>query len=311
MQAFQLSGSLFHSDKNLLLNHREIRINEGVSVNLTTGFSSDGIYLEKQLPLQEHQAVLNFCIKGKQLFQLTGNYLPAAADQRNFNMILLPKETFTSNIETQGEIAIGTVYFGLSRFLGLLSDTVESLPKNFLLAAESQNLCYFKNHNWHPKVRQLVMQMLAEQFFSPVAGRLFLESKTLELIAVILELGKRGSESIQFIPAKDIEKIHHAREILESDLANPPSLSGLARMIGSNEFTLKKGFKAVFGAPVYRFLQKIRMEKAAELLQQGDMLVGEVALTVGYENFSAFSRAFHKEYKILPSHIQKTPFRHI
>ncbi|MFM9946512.1 MAG: helix-turn-helix domain-containing protein, partial [Saprospiraceae bacterium] len=261
------------------------------------------------IPLSEHQAVFNFCLKGKQSFTLTGNYLPTAANPSHSNVLLLPNETFTARTESQGEFVTATLYISLSKFLSILGDSVEILPKNFLHATEKNNVCYFKNHTWHPRIKQLVAQMQQHQF-SPFAARIFLESKMLEIIAIMLELQHRAAESQQFIPKKDEEKIRYAREILEQDLANPPTLAHLARLIGSNEFTLKKGFKAIFGTPVYRFLQQLRMERAAELLQTTSLQVSEVALSVGYENVSAFTRAFREVYGALPSTMRKTPFRH-
>lgn len=309
MKEIMLQGSTFQSDETLLLNHSNIRIAEGASLHLTSGFSPDGILLEEKIPLSEHQAVFNFCLKGKQSFTLTGNYLPTAANPSHSNMLLLPNETFTARTESQGEFVTATLYISLSKFLSILGDSIEMLPKNFLNATEKNNVCYFKNHTWHPRIKQVVAQMQQHQF-SPFAARIFLESKMLEIIAIMLELQHRAAESPQFIPKKDEEKIRYAREILEQDLANPPTLAHLARLIGSNEFTLKKGFKAIFGTPVYRFLQQLRMERAAELLQTTSLQVSEVALSVGYENVSAFTRAFREVYGALPSTMRKTPFPH-
>lgn len=307
MKEIILNGATFQSDETLLLNHSEINISEGATLRLTSGFSPEGIILEEHIPLSEHHAVFNFCLKGRQTFTLTGNYLPTEADPKHSNVLLLPNENFKATTTSKGEFSTATLYLSLSKYLSILGDSVEILPKNFQIAAERQNLCYFKNHTWHPGIRQIVTQM-QQPHFSPLAGRIFLESKMLEIIAIMLELQHRCAESQQFIPKKDEEKIRYAREILEQDLANPPSLSRLARLIGSNEFALKKGFKAVFGAPVYQFLQKLRMERAAELLQTTNLQVSEIALSVGYENTSAFTRAYRERFGALPSMQRKTPF---
>ncbi|MBK9335992.1 MAG: helix-turn-helix transcriptional regulator [Lewinellaceae bacterium] len=87
-------------------------------------------------------------------------------------------------------------------------------------------------------------------------------------------------------------------------------MSHLARLAGTNEFALKKGFKQVFGVPVFQFLQKLRMAKAAELLQTSEYQVSAVALAVGYENLSAFTRAFRLAHGVPPSEWRKTPFQH-
>ena len=309
MKEILLTGPYHQSDDQLLLDYREISIGDKASVRLTKGYAPQKVHLEHHAPLAEHQVGFNFCLKGRQQFTLSGNYLPTTADSRQSNMLLLPDENLSTHMDVAGEFSTATFFISLSKYLDLLGASVEVLPKNFLIAAERRNLCYFKNHSWHPRIRQIIIQILQEEF-SPLASRIFLESKLLELIAVHLELDHRASADQDFIPKKDEEKIRYARELLEQDLVNPPSLSRLARLAGTNEFALKKGFKQIFGLPVFQFLQKLRMTKALELLYTGEQQVGEVALAVGYENMSAFARAFRQTHGISPSELRKTPFRH-
>lgn len=310
MKEILLTGPYRQSDDQLLLDYRELNIGENASVRLTTGFTPQKVHLEHHTLLPEHQVTFNFCLKGNQRFTLTGNYTPTEADPRKCNVLLLPDEQFTTSMDVGGEFSTATFFISLSKYLDILGESVEILPKNFLIAAERRNLCYFKNHDWHPRIRQIITQILHEQF-SPLAGRIFLESKMLELIAVLLELDHRASESQCFMAKKDEEKIRYAREILERNLADPPSLSRLARLAGTNEFTLKKGFKQIFGVPVFQFLQQLRMAKAVELFHTGEHAVNEVAVAVGYDNLSAFTRAFRQAHGITPSEWRKTPFRHI
>jgi len=85
---------------------------------------------------------------------------------------------------------------------------------------------------------------------------------------------------------------------------NPPSLDELSRQIGLNSFKLKKSFKAVFGVPVFKYLQNERMAKAHELLRSKDATVQEAAWQVGYDSLSSFSNAFAKKYGFRPSEIR-------
>lgn len=311
MEPLLLTGSTIVSDPNLLLKHRELPICEGATLRLTSGFASGGVVLSEAIGFTEHQAAFNFCLSGRQTFSLTGNYLPTLSDNRKINALLLPDEQFTIQTHGQGEFSTVFLQIALPKYLSLLGSAVEMLPKNFQIAAEQRNLCYFKNHEWQPRLRAVVTQLAREEFASPLAGRLFLESKMLEIVAIMLDFQHRSTQDMAFLPRRDEEKIRFARLILEQNLSNPPSLAQLARRIESNEFTLKRGFKLLFGMPVFKFLQKMRMEKAAELLRDGQLQVAEVAMAVGYENVSAFTRAFQTEHLILPSDLRKTPFRHI
>lgn len=309
MKEILLTVPYRQSDDQLLLDYRELGIGEQASVRLTSGFAPEQVHLEHHAQLSEHQVSFNFCLKGNQRFTLTGNYLQTEATPRHCNVLLLPDERFSTEMDVAGEFSTATFFISLSKYLDILGDSAELLPKNFLIAAGRRNLCYFKNHDWHPRIRQIVIQMMTEKF-SPLASRIFLESKMLELIAVLLELDHRASEKQRYIPKKDEENIRHVRELLEQHLADPPSLSRLARLAGTNEFALKKGFKQVFGMPVFQFLQQLRMARAVELLRTNELAVAEVALAAGYDNLSAFTRAFRQTHGMTPSEWRKTPFRH-
>ena len=100
------------------------------------------------------------------------------------------------------------------------------------------------------------------------------------------------------------EKLFEAKEILSNNLESPPSLSQLSKQIGLNTFKLKKNFKALFGVPVFKYLQNERMSKAHQLLSQKDLTVQEVAWEVGYDSLSSFSNMFSKKFGYRPSEIR-------
>ena len=90
-------------------------------------------------------------------------------------------------------------------------------------------------------------------------------------------------------------KIAEAKKILESNLQNVPKLAELARLVGLNETYLKIHFKSNFQNTVFGFVKSRRIEKAKELLLEGEMHVSEIAREVGYLHATHFSAAFKKE----------------
>ncbi len=108
------------------------------------------------------------------------------------------------------------------------------------------------------------------------------------------------------IQESEREKLFNAKEILISNLDSPPSLSELSKLIGLNSFKLKKNFKALFGVPVFKYLQNERLTKAYEMLQKGNVSIQEAAWHVGYDSLSSFSNAFSKKYGARPSEIKQS-----
>ncbi|MEO9893200.1 AraC family transcriptional regulator [Aurantibacter sp.] len=100
------------------------------------------------------------------------------------------------------------------------------------------------------------------------------------------------------------EKLNLVKEILITNLENPPSLKELSEQIGLNTTTLKKEFKAVFGIPVFKYLQNERLAIAHTLIKEQKATVQEAAWTVGYDSLGSFSNAFEKKFGYRPSQIK-------
>ncbi|WP_299242722.1 AraC family transcriptional regulator [uncultured Aquimarina sp.] len=100
------------------------------------------------------------------------------------------------------------------------------------------------------------------------------------------------------------EKLNEVKDILISNLENPPSLTEISQQIGFNTTKLKKEFKAVFGVPVFKYLHNERLSTAHKLISEQQTTVQEAAWQVGYDSLSSFSNAFAKKFGYRPSQIK-------
>jgi len=100
------------------------------------------------------------------------------------------------------------------------------------------------------------------------------------------------------------DKLNQVRDILISNLENPPSLTEISKTIGLNTTKLKKEFKAVFGVPVFKYLHNERLSTAHKLISEEQTTVQEAAWQVGYDSLSSFSNAFAKKFGYRPSQIK-------
>lgn len=136
----------------------------------------------------------------------------------------------------------------------------------------------------------------------PFAGRtrhLFLEAKVLELVAG--EAASTPPTRSASMSHNDQRLVQAAASILERSLEAPPSLRGLARLVGTNELKLKQGFRTLFGTTVFGYLRRRRMERARHLLVHRELSVTEAAGLVGYACPSRFSAAFQRQFGTRPS----------
>ena len=153
-----------------------------------------------------------------------------------------------------------------------------------------------------PQMQSVVDQVFHNNF-SGKTKMMFFRSQITTLLAHFF--GELSQVSDKSIPDMEIEKLELARDILMENLDSPPSLSELSREIGLNTFKLKKNFKELFGAPVFKYLQNERLNKAHELLRNKDVTIQEAAWQVGYDSLSSFSNAFTKKFGVRPSEIRQ------
>jgi AraC-like DNA-binding protein len=96
------------------------------------------------------------------------------------------------------------------------------------------------------------------------------------------------------------ERVEQVIFLLKQKLSEPFSLEELGRKIGCSSFYLSRTFSSQTGQTISQYLRRLRMEKAAELLREGELNVTEVALEVGYASPSHFSQTFHETFGCCP-----------
>jgi AraC-like DNA-binding protein len=188
------------------------------------------------------------------------------------------------------------------------------LGKSFDLASIGLDHLIRPKHQLHYKrsgMTTIAMQATLHQIlqcpFQGILKKMYLESKVWELMALLLEqeqaLGQ-GKCTPSTLKPDDVDRIHHARDILLQQLDRPPSLLELARLVGLNECTLKRGFREVFGTTAFGYLHDYRLEQARQLLQERRLNVSEVARAVGFGSCTYLARVFRKKYGISPKQYQ-------
>lgn len=89
-------------------------------------------------------------------------------------------------------------------------------------------------------------------------------------------------------------------ERLQKDLASHTSAREMAADYGTSETSLKNYFREVYGENLSSYRARLRMKKAAELLQNTSLCVSEIAAQTGYSSQSKFAAAFKKYYGAAP-----------
>lgn len=88
------------------------------------------------------------------------------------------------------------------------------------------------------------------------------------------------------------------------------TISRLLRLVGMSRTDLHRKIKRVFGMSAGRYLRHVRLQRAATLLEEHpEWTLYQIALEVGFESQSYFSRAFKASYGICPSEYRNTVYQ--
>lgn len=158
-----------------------------------------------------------------------------------------------------------------------------------------------------PKMKMIIHDILNHKVGDSILSKVFYETKITELFGCQLEqVYASHQQQSSDLSAADRKKIQEARELLIRNLqAEPPSIPHLARLVGTNENKLKRGFNQVYGKSIYNYLLNYRMDKAIELMESGNHSLDEIAGKVGYADSAHFSRAFRKVKGIPPGQYRR------
>ena len=188
-----------------------------------------------------------------------------------------------------------------------ISDSSEELPQALKhLIRPNERPCYKRAGETSPMMHALLQQIL-QCPYTGLTKRMYLESKAIELLALLMEEEAtihQGDAQTALLDLDYRDRIHYAQELLLKNLTDPPSLMELAHQVGMGDYNLKRRFKEIFGNTVFGYLRDRRLERALQLLLEPWMTVTEAARIVGYESRSAFTTAFKQKYGVSPKAYQ-------
>ncbi|NCA68917.1 MAG: response regulator [Sphingobacteriia bacterium] len=103
-----------------------------------------------------------------------------------------------------------------------------------------------------------------------------------------------------FAKRREQRLLVQAVALLTRHMTDPPSLTDLARRVGTNQQRLTAIFRDQVGMSAYEYLQQMRLERGRSLLRETDLQVQLIAERVGYRNAGDFTRAFRRHFGMTP-----------
>lgn len=216
---------------------------------------------------------LTFVLKGRLVYYINGE----RCEMGKNDAILLPPGTMRSRVGLNEEVSYVSFNFKLNDGVVLpdrlvLANVVTEEIKTLLSAFSQAHLSPL----YHSKEKA---QNLLNYILFEIIDVLFYESNDKNVGAIIRFIEDRVSEKITLSMISD--HVHLAREYIAYI------------------------FKRETGKTVVEYINERKMLLAKDMIQNGNITLGEVAERLGFENYGYFSRCFKKHFNTSPKMFQK------
>jgi AraC-like DNA-binding protein len=175
-----------------------------------------------------------------------------------------------------------------------LKPLTQLLPKLILIKADQA-----RSLALHTTLQLLASEMVEQAPGSEVVAKRLAEVLFIQALRAHIACGaescNRGWLHAIFDP-----KIGAALKSIHENVNSAWTVESLAAAAGMSRSAFAVHFKELLGQTPLDYVTDWRMQKAIELLQQGDKKLIEVAQSVGYESDAAFSKAFKRVVGLTP-----------
>ncbi len=275
-----------------------LQIQDGLWCNLID------VELLKPLELiREPKAINDYFILN---FHLSKSTIKQTGDGKQFNLgigninILLASSATSARIQIPPNAPIKIFNIGFTKTW--LEDNIMSSASNPIKELFPENIPIFLSEFLDFRLKKLFTGTN-----NSTENKLLLTSKVFQLLEYFfsrLQNRTKGDTKIEGVHSDDLAKLILTKENIENNVENIVSVENLAKLAGMSLSKYKRLFKQVFGTTPYRYYLEVKLNLAMELLLTKKHSCSEVGHIIGYSNLSQFSKAFKKQFNILPKDVR-------
>ena len=240
----------------------------------------------------------HFCISGSITFNYNKGAYNLKLEEGKFLTLYNPEKHLTIDASVAKNSKVISVLIPIVEFHKLFSSSSSDIP---FFENKSLNQKHYSENLISNSILIVLNQIIKNDMDNSTRSLLY-KAKIYELFSLIFKKTKEiDLDQCPFLNNdENLKKIAKAKDVILKDIKNPPSLIELSKTIDLSLKNLKKGFKEIYGKPVYKYLFDFKMERAKQLLSNGNLNVNEVSYDLGYSSSSHFIAAFKKKYGITP-----------
>ncbi len=220
------------------------------------------------------------------------------------DLFFIPPEVLHSTTVRPGDVMRSEAYVFHMNFIG--GNLADVCGLKYLTPLANQQLIppymFASSHALYAPVGTLFEKISRVYAAQEPGYELSLKAALLELIAMLLPFSERG-DRLPSLQDEHIQKIKTVLSYIDGHLTERISIDELAGLCYFSQYHFMRFFKEHVGMPCFEYIKKLRLERAAALLEDGQPPL-EAALSSGFHNLSYFYREFKKQYGKTPREIQ-------
>ena len=137
--------------------------------------------------------------------------------------------------------------------------------------------------------------------FDDYAATILRSASIAPIETLLLRLADKLSASFESTPDDSaVQVLNQVRQYIHNHYSEDLSLEILAQNVYLSPNYLSKLFAEYNGSGINKYIKKVRMEKAKDLLLHTPLSIREIAAQVGYSSDSYFCKSFTKDFDITP-----------
>ena len=220
--------------KGLIYNYKNLQAGSSILVHLFQCSFNEPVTLYHHFENANNTICINFCLSGKTQFK--SEYYPIAGTGTNMmNNFLLPSCNVEQELYLTPQLSLISCFIDPPVFQKLTGN-VDSVPEDLPRINNRKNF-YFEFYNWQPIVKSILQKIFRSEMRLP-AQKIFLESKILELLAVVAGMYSRHERQFA-ISGKDADDIKYNNRVFLKNIIYPAS----ATKATANTIAVKNDFK--------------------------------------------------------------------
>jgi AraC family transcriptional regulator len=134
------------------------------------------------------------------------------------------------------------------------------------------------------------------------SGPLFAENVGMALAVELLGLADDAPRLTTRLSDAQLQRI---AAYIDENLAQPLTVDILCREAGVSSSHLRTWFKVAMGVTVHRYVLRRRLERACQLLVQGDRKLSDIALEAGFSHQSHLAKWMRREFGQSPAELRR------